>query len=461
MSLDKEKSTVQEQIESLTIHGVSRVVSAKNKYTRIIWLVLCISTAFSLSFTAVSSFKKYFEYEIINHMTMRQNSQMTLPGITFCHTNFYNPVAYSYEDPPAHQKLPENCSFNERKYFTNNMNWKIFQFACKMFMGTFKSKTSAMGAEIPQYFRFPKGFEITPYKLPCINLNRNSTLVQKAEGEKYGLHIIMYNEFHNTPPASRSDEPLKENRNGIHIFVHDQKQLVPIGDGIIVPSGYHTHISVTKTIFKRLPHPYPSKCEKDWSDQNSIYPGKNTQQMCYASCGLKQLYRLCPGVMPEMKVFMRAPEFPMQADPSNHTYWNCIQNSLNRIEFQQCDCRLYCDDETYTTVVNRNTWPPNWQAPSFLQLINKMEGRNNSGLSANSIRNRLIKVSIYYENFRELVFEERPLFDLSTVAGNLGGQMGLFMGASLLSLAEIFALVVTYFTRTQSKRGKVTPQPTS
>ena len=333
-----------------------------------------------------------------------------------------------------------------------------------MFMGTFKSKTSAMGTEIPQYFRFPEGFEITPYKLPCITLNRNSTLVQEAEGERYGLHIILYNEFHNISLTFPSDEPLKASQNGIYVFVHDQKQLVPIGDGIVVPSGYHTHISVTRTVFKRLPYPYPSKCVSDSSNHHRIYPGKNTQQMCYASCGLTQLYRLCPGVLPEMKVFMKAPEFPVQADPRNASYWKCIQSSLSRLEFQHCDCRSSCDDEAYTTVVNRNPWPPNWQAPSFLKLINKMEGKSNLGLPANDIRDRLIKISIYYENFREHVSEEHPLYDLSTIASNLGGQMGLFMGASLLSLAEIVALVVTYFTRRQSKHGKVievSPQPIS
>ena len=461
MSLQKEKSAVQEQIESLTIHGVSRVVSAKSKCSRIIWLVMCTSAAISLGFATFESFMKYFQYETFNHISSMQNSQLTLPGITFCHTNFYSPTAYSNDDPPVHQQLPENCSFNDRKYFANEVNWKIFLFACRMFIGTFKSKTSGMGTEIPSYFRFPKGFEITPHVLPCLTLNRNSTLVQYAEGEKHGLHMIMYNQYYNTSFSFSSDEPLRDSRNGIIVMMHDQKQLVPIGDGIVIPPGYHTHISVSKNVFKRLPHPYQSKCTNDWKNRRSIYPGKNTMQMCYASCGLKQLYKMCPGVLPEMKVFMKAPEFPVQANISN-TYWKCIRNNLYRMDFLQCDCRQLCNDETYTTVVNRNPWPQKWQAPSFLQLINKIEGKNKSGLSANDVHDRLIKVSIYYDNFREHISDERPLYSFSTMTGYLGGQMGLFMGASLLSLAEIVALFATCFKKYQSKRGiaiKGSPQP--
>ena len=454
MSLQKEKSPVQEQIESLSIHGLSKIASAKSKCARITWLVMFISAATSLGFAAFDSFMNYFQFDTFSHTSIRQNSQLALPGITFCHTNFYSPKAYNNEEPPVPQKLPENCSFNDSRYFANENNWKIFQLGCKMFIGTFKSKTSGMGSEIPQYFQFPTGFEITPHTLPCITLNRNLTLVQQSEGEKYGLHMIMYNEYYNVPFSSYSDEPLRDSRNGILVMMHDQRQLVPIGDGIVIPPGYHTRISVSRNVLKRLPDPYPSKCTNDWSSPGSIYPGKNTLHMCYASCGIKQLYKICPGVIPEMKVFMKAPEFPVQANISNSSFWKCIEINLSRLDFLQCDCRKQCNEETYTTVTNRSPWPQNWQAPSFLKLINRIEEKNNSGLSTNNIRERLIKVSIYYENFREHISEERPLYSFSTITGDLGGQMGLFMGASLLSLAEIIALFATCFKKHQSNHSK-------
>ena len=452
MPLHKEKNATREEIESLTIHGISRVASGKNKYVRMIWLVLCISTSISFGIIAGRSFMKYYQYNTFNHITVKQNSKLALPAITFCHTNLYNPFQFQFEDPPVVQHLPENCSFNDRKYFTNRMNWEIFHDACRMFFGTFKSITSAMGIDMPQYFRFPKGFEITPYGLPCVTLNRNLTLVQQAAGEKYGLHMIMYSQDFNLSNDVFADYPITDSRNGIYAVLHGPKQLVPMGDGIVLPPGYHTHISVTRNIIKRLPHPYPSKCKHEQSSSNSIYPGVDTQQLCLYSCVTKQVYEMCPGVLPELKMFMKAPEFPVQADIYNVSFWQCIINALTQVSYEQCDCRENCYEETYNAIVNRHPWPQSFQVPSLMKLISSVERKNRSKITTSDVRNRLIKISIHYKDFKEHISEEQPLYDFSTIISDLGGQMGLFLGASLLSLAEIIALVVTYARRSLCKR---------
>ena len=447
MSANTKISQIHEDIESLTIHGISRVASAKNKYTRVIWLVLCISAAVVFGIVAVNSFTKYYQYHNYIDSSVKQHNTLTLPAITFCHTNFYHPFAYHNEDPPVFQKLPKNCSFIDQKYFASKMNQMIFEFACRTFIGKVKSKTTAMLSDTPQYFRFPTGFEIAPNKLPCITLNRNSTLVQQAVSEKYGLHMILYYEAGTMSQLYSPVEPLTDGRNGIYATIHDSKQVVTIGDGTVLPPGYHTHISITKNVIKRLQHPYSSNCTNNWSNRDSIYPGKNTQQMCLSSCAYKQAYKICPGVLPEMKVFMKAPKFPLSADIYNASFWECLQKSLTKIDYRLCDCPEHCHEEIYTTVISRNPWPQYWQASSFMKLVNDIEGTTNRTLSTAEISKRLLKVSIYYENFKEYIYEEQPLYDLSTIASDLGGQMGLFMGASLISIAEIISLAATCFKR--------------
>ena len=108
-----------------------------------------------------------------------------------------------------------------------------------MFFGAFKSSTAAMGTQVQQYFQFPNGFEVTPYTQPCVTLNRNLALVQQAEGEKYGLHILMCNEGYKLRYNLLADEPVTDKRNGINLVTHDSKQVVPIGDGNAMHSSYH------------------------------------------------------------------------------------------------------------------------------------------------------------------------------------------------------------------------------
>ena len=316
-----------------------------------------------------------------------------------------------------------------------------------MFIGSFESKTIAMNLDMPQYIRYPEGFEVSPNIQPCVTLNRNSTLVQKAAGERYGLHMILYNFPFGVESSTPAHDPLIDERNGIYVMLHDPKQTIAMGDGIIIPPGFHTHISITKNTIKRLPYPYSSNCKNADSNLGSIYPGKNTQIMCYTSCAIKQLYQMCPGVIPEMKVFMKAPEFPIQANLTSRSFRRCVLENLPHITYQNCDCNQHCNEVTYASVTNRSPWPQKWQAPSFMKLVNTQEGVENRSLSTDEIRDRLIKVSIYYPDFKEHFFEEKQVYDLSSIASDLGGQMGLFLGASLLSLAEILALVATRIKR--------------
>ena len=80
------------------------------------------------------------------------------------------------------------------------------------------------------------------------------------------------------------------------------------------------------------------------------------------------------------------------------------------------------------------------------------KGRN---LSTDEIRNRLIMVSLYYDDFMETIHEATPLYNLLGIVSDLGGQMGLFLGASILSLIEIAALLIEVIKRKCRARARV------
>ena len=456
MSKKHEASQIHDEVESLTMHGISRVASAKNKYTRTIWLGLCLAAGATLMAIAAKSLVKYFEYQVMVNVYLKPNSILALPAITFCQTNYYRPDLYSFTKPPVFQDFPKSCNQTEDKYFATETNKDIFNYACKIFFGNVTANTIGMSVDIPRYIKFPENFSISPRKYPCITLNRNSTLVQYAAGQENGLNMIMYNQELEKFFMYETKEMLNDKRDGMYVMLHDPAQLVPYDEGIVIPPGFHTHISVKRNRMKRLPSPYPSKCLDGGSDHDSIYPGKNTQQMCYTSCALKMLYRLCHGVLPEMSTFMNGEEFPKKADIKNGSFWKCLAESIYKLFDINCNCRLHCHELTYTVVANRNPWPQKWQVQSFAKLINSVEGIQNRSLSHDQIRQRLMKVSIYYDDFSERIYQEKALYDLDSLAGNIGGLMGLFLGASLLSLAEIFEMAFSYIKRKVFRGDRMT-----
>ncbi|XP_069139292.1 amiloride-sensitive sodium channel subunit alpha-like [Argopecten irradians] len=57
-------------------------------------------------------------------------------------------------------------------------------------------------------------------------------------------------------------------------------------------------------------------------------------------------------------------------------------------------------------------------------------------------RNNFLRVVVYYEDINYEVISESPLYDEFTFLSNIGGTLGLFLGASVISVVEIVQLLV-------------------
>ena len=452
-----EKEGLSQDIGSLTIHGVSRINSAETKTARVIWLLLWVSALMFLIYMAGAVTFKYLKYEVYINVDIQTKDKMILPAMTFCNTNFYKPELYENDTAPVLEKFPQNCSHFNRSDFKNDMNFKFFWYACRVFLGNYKGNSAAVSRSMPSYFKFPTHWSLTPHIYPCFTLNRESKLVQYTEGENGGLQMMMYYE-EEVPKVFQypTHEILVDKRQGMFVIIHDPKQGYPGDEGIILTPGHHTHINIKKKIIKRLPSPYKSHCRRDDEPRiESIYPGRNTLQNCLMSCFWVDLYKKCQAAFIENRAFMSKEKYPGIANYSDPNFWKCVNKSISRGKHAKCDCRYPCEEEVYETKTNRNPWPQAFQASSLLPIIRASNGKPHENYTVDEIRARMIKLSISYENKADVIQEEKKLYILSSIVSDLGGQMGLFLGASLLSVAEILALVITYTRRRLSGRNEV------
>jgi len=74
-----------------------------------------------------------------------------------------------------------------------------------------------------------------------------------------------------------------------------------------------------------------------------------------------------------------------------------------------------------------------------------LELRNRSrllkNLSVQDIKESVILLNINYETMVSTIIEETPALPFPTLLGNLGGQLGLFLGMSFLSFVELFEMI--------------------
>ena len=70
--------------KSLTIHGLGRVFSAKNKKMKLFWgVVFLICTAFAIS-NLHSNWTNYLQYQTVLSSTSKVQSSMLFPAVTLC-----------------------------------------------------------------------------------------------------------------------------------------------------------------------------------------------------------------------------------------------------------------------------------------------------------------------------------------------------------------------------------------
>ena len=58
----------------------------------------------------------------------------------------------------------------------------------------------------------------------------------------------------------------------------------------------------------------------------------------------------------------------------------------------------------------------------------------------------MVKLNVYYKNIYYTSIVESPSITLVSLVSNLGGNLGLFLGLSVLSLLEIFELIISLST---------------
>ncbi|XP_035667363.1 acid-sensing ion channel 1-like [Branchiostoma floridae] len=80
--------------------------------------------------------------------------------------------------------------------------------------------------------------------------------------------------------------------------------------------------------------------------------------------------------------------------------------------------------------------------------------------TAAEIREGFIQVTVYFENMKIEHIYETPSYEVENLLGDIGGQLGLWMGISIMTvieLAEFLTDVVIFLTMRRKKAGQPSP----
>jgi len=223
-------------------------------------------------------------------------------------------------------------------------------------------------------------------------------------------------------------------------------------DGIFVPAGSHTFMSLNRQYKSSLPKPY-SECEDLSSNNfnsdlyNLIANSKYayTQQYCLLQCFQTLAINLCNcslsyiDSLRNVRVCASSSEF------------DCVFNDVFRSaalnsSFFQVICMPQCPLECNSSKITYSSTSTQLNTNMFMNVLQSNPNLSSDFMSRSLndqsvILQSVARLNIYYDSLSYTITEESAQMDISSLVSQIGGNLGLFMGVCLFSLGEI---VITF-----------------
>lgn len=175
--------------------------------------------------------------------------------------------------------------------------------------------------------------------------------------------------------------------------------------------------------FVNLPDPYETKCKNRKLEMFPNYTQEGCQFECFANfiwekCGCRIVSsrgntndRVCYSI--DDKCVLEAGE-------------------MTKVDGYRCEeCPVPCEVVKYSAEVSYADFPD----PTNKMIMNYF------GYSLDYARNNLIYLQIGYKSLSYQKYKQQPDFDAGSLLGEIGGNMGLFLGCSLLTICELLDFV--------------------
>ena len=200
-------------------------------------------------------------------------------------------------------------------------------------------------------------------------------------------------------------------------YSNRNKKVLPFDRFLFLNPGEH-ELNILQTDITRLTLPYVTNCTNKNLSPNpfsALYSGTTCVQACLMRIWLAN----CGDVPDTMQRFVNEGTYTLK-NMSEKKRRDCMFEALSKINTLVCDCPLACRVKKYEPVIRTTR-----------KLHNKSEWLLN----------------IYNEDNQITQITEVPAYTLEDCLGDVGGILGLAIGASSLSVVELIVYLVLCVAR--------------
>ena len=439
--LKKDRSRFNKYIQSTTTHGVVYIFIGKSKIRRLFWLMIVITAAVGCLFNVSNRIIFLASGPTSTRVSIVEADSLNFPAVTLCNLNlirksylesvspglaeFVRNVFYSQGSNQICRNTTEEFELEHMSMLINeslpDLLWRGRHTAeDTIFTCRFKGQECSWRDFVPV---------LTPSGV-CYTFNSGKQaplMTTNGTGIRFALSLIVSIQQHEYNAALDQDA-------GIKISVHPHNE-PPQPDelGIAIPPGKNAFIGLKqKNILNKNSN---RKC-RDGSATSSFnflhgdFP--YSVSACQSDCLRSNIARKCGclGSGTQATSFTTKSQF--------HNLKNCTIKDIccQIVEIYQhdpCDCPVACQRTQYTTGISYSEFPANYAARDLADSVNS---QLNITISTSVFQENFLGINIYFET---LSLEEEVTdnaYDIVALLSDIGGQLGLFLGASVISVFE-------------------------
>ncbi|XP_042326037.1 acid-sensing ion channel 5 isoform X2 [Sceloporus undulatus] len=437
-TLEERKKYDCEFATSTSFHGVHNIIRTKSKTRKVLWMLIVVGSIVLVSWQIRSRFINYFSWPTTTSVVVQYVENIEFPAVTFCNLNRFQTQAvanlsiivflWSIVSEVLHMfHIGDTFDQELTKFLQGNQNFSIKEFTRNN--GFYLNASTLLDCEFFGKPCFPEDFEhvFTEYG-NCFTFNHiNVPATRRVTLSGRGLSLLFdvkQGQFTDDPALGFVDA-------GITFAVHSPKAPPRFdGLGIATPVGMHAHATIrqVKTIIQEYPW---GECNPNIKLQHhKLYSTYGCLQECKARYIQKWCYCL-PFMLPG-----NGTECDMEK------FYNCVSPALYKIEIMglcsvgthNSTCPVPCEETDYPTTISYSTFGSEKALKYLSTKLRKTK---------DYIRHNLVYIDIKYHDLNYKMTQQQKALSVSELLADVGGRLGLFCGASVITVIEIVEYIFT------------------
>ena len=437
--LSKDSSTFKKYVESTTAHGVARIFKGKSITRRLFWLIIVLTAAGGCLYNISDRIQFLVSSPTSTTVSVTRRTTLTFPAVTVCNLNNLRSgelerrnltdliqsatILVSEEGTKSCEEELESVSLPQSDSESlNNITYEEL---------TVQARYSVDDLILDCYYAGEPCGNLTEVFEPifsnlgiCYTFNSGKmkpAIQSKGTGQRQGLQLVVnVNQLEYATPDDA----------GVKIAIHSQSEPpLPDDQGIGVPPGRNAFISIKQ---QNIDDQTGRNCNSDASNFNFLQGEYATysESACLVDCIYTSMADNC-GCVGARSFY--SPDTTSYSQLPNCTLEKvcCIVNEL--ISPEECNCPAACSSISYQTTVSYSYFPAEYISQSFATVF---------GIPVDVFPTNFLEVSVYFESLNIETQTTSSAYSFVALLSDIGGQLGLFLGVSVISIMEFGTWVV-------------------